>query len=243
MRRKGKEERGKGKGLRSSSLTFNLSPFTSLAPNLTAALLAWYDEARRELPWRDHPDPYAVLVSEVMLQQTTVAAVIPHFNRWMERYPTIRDLAEAGEADVLRSWEGLGYYRRARNLHRAAREVVRSYGGELQRDPGSLKRLPGVGDYTAGAVASIAFGLRVPAVDANVFRVLSRLLAVSHENDGSRLKTRGEARRYLTRAVSRMVPTDRPGDFNQAVMDLGASVCTPAIPLAGNVPSPGGAGR
>lgn len=217
MRRKGKGERERGKGFRSPSLTFNLSLFTSLAPNLSSALLAWYDTSRRDLPWRDHPDPYAVLVSEIMLQQTTVPAVLPYFEKWMQRYPTVHDLAGAEPEDVMRQWEGLGYYSRARNLHATAKEVVESYGGQIPTDPAELRKLPGIGDYTAAAVASIAFGVRAPALDANNIRVWSRLLASSDK-------------KRLTRAFSRVLPPDRPGDLNQAVMDLGNSVCTPRDP-------------
>ncbi|UCG38807.1 MAG: A/G-specific adenine glycosylase [bacterium] len=202
----------------------------SLAPNFVAALLSWYDANRRELPRRHcaggpHPDPYRVLVSEIMLQQTTVAAVLPYFRRWMERYPTVRELAEADVEEVLRQWEGLGYYSRARNLHATAREIWSRYGGVVPRDPADLKTLPGIGVYTAAAVASMAFGVRAPALDANNLRVWSRLLA-------------SPDRRRMARVFSRVLPADRPGDFNQALMDMGTSVCTPRTPDCSACPLP-----
>src|SRR5512139_1947252 len=135
---------------------------------LPSRLLNWYDKNKRTLPWRGHPDPYAVWVSEIMLQQTRVETVIPYFERWMSRFPTIRSLAEASEQEVLSLWEGLGYYSRARNLHRAARLVMERYGGELPSDAALLRHLPGIGRYTAGAIASIAFGLDEPTLDGNV---------------------------------------------------------------------------
>jgi A/G-specific adenine glycosylase len=195
----------------------------TLAPDLTSSLFSWYEANRRDLPWRAHPDPYGILVSEFMLQQTTVPAVLPYFQRWMEKYPTIKNLAEANPEQVLLDWEGLGYYSRARNLHASAREVVSRYGGNIPKDPAILRKLPGVGDYTAAAVSSIAFGVRAVALDANNIRVLSRLLA---EID----------RKRIVRTVSRILPMDRPGDFNQALMDLGSSVCTPNNPLCLNCP-------
>ena len=137
-----------------------------LAPVFTVALLRWYDTKRRELPWRDHPEPYAVLVSEFMLQQTTVAAVIPYFETWMREYPSVEALSDANVEEVLRIWEGLGYYSRARNLHAAAKEIVSEYGGRVPDDPAYLKKLPGIGDYTAAAVASIAYGVRAAALAA-----------------------------------------------------------------------------
>jgi A/G-specific adenine glycosylase len=188
-----------------------------LAPEFTSALLSWYDANRRDLPWRDHPDPYAVLVSEFMLQQTTVAAVIPYFKNWMKVYPTVKDLSDAEPSQVLRSWEGLGYYSRARNLHAASREITSKYQGRIPSDPHDLRKLPGIGAYTAAAVASIAYGLRVPALDANNLRVWSRLLATSD-------------RKRITKIFTRVLPQNRAGDFNQALMDLGTSICTPGDP-------------
>ena len=187
--------------------------------NLQTALLSHFDRTRRAMPWRETSEPYAIWVSEVMLQQTRVDAVIPYWERWMARFPTVADLADADLDEVLVHWQGLGYYSRARNLHRAARLVRERHGGVLPGEPEALRRLPGVGEYTAGAVASIAFGHRVPAVDGNVRRVLSRL----HD-----LEDPGAAE--LRRLADALVPADRPGDFNQALMELGATVCTPRSP-------------
>ncbi|MGE4192428.1 MAG: A/G-specific adenine glycosylase [Pseudodesulfovibrio sp.] len=185
----------------------------------TTQLLAWYDAGKRDLPWRRDPDPYAVWVSEIMAQQTQIDRVVEYHNRWMARFPDIRSLAEAGEEDVLNLWEGLGYYTRARNLHRAAALVMDEFGGEFPADYADIRALPGVGDYTAGAVASIAFGLPEPAVDANVLRVFARLLDVA-----APVRSR-EGRAVIEQAVRELIPEDRPGDFNQAIMELGALVC------------------
>jgi len=173
---------------------------------------------------RDEPDPYRVWVSEVMLQQTQVTTVAPYYERFLQRFPTLADLATAPLDDVLKAWEGLGYYARARNLHAAARQVMADYGGRLPASYAALRQLPGLGDYTAGAVASIAFGERVPAVDGNVKRVLARLLAVTDH------VTRGAAARRLRAIAAELTPPDRPGDFNQALMELGATLCTPTSP-------------
>jgi A/G-specific adenine glycosylase len=193
-------------------------------PGFRAALLSHYDAHARDLPWRGESDPYRVLVSEVMLQQTRVETVKGYYDRWLERFPDVGSLADASEDDVLKAWEGLGYYRRARNLHRAA-AVVRERGGSLPRDQAELRALPGVGEYTAGAVASIAFGEAVPAVDGNVRRVLARLM-------GEAAPTAGWLRE---RAALLLEPT-RPGDWNQAVMEHGATVCTPQAPSCGECP-------
>jgi A/G-specific adenine glycosylase len=185
-----------------------------------ADLLAWYDRHRRDLPWRGAPgatlDPYRVWVSEVMLQQTRVETVRPYFERWMDRFPDLATLADADIDDVLKAWEGLGYYTRARNLHGAAREVVARYGGEIPSTPAGFRALPGVGRYTAGAVMSIAFGREEPIVDGNVKRVLARL---ANSPDPSQAE--------LWTAAAVLVRGERPGDLNQAVMDLGATICTP----------------
>jgi A/G-specific adenine glycosylase len=191
---------------------------------LRSSLLAWYDRQRRALPWRGEPDPYRVWVSEVMLQQTQVTTVIPYYERFLRRFPRLADLAAASLDEVLKAWEGLGYYARARHLHAAARRVMADYGGQLPSSYASLRRLPGLGDYTAGALASIAFGERVPAVDGNVKRVLARLFAVSHPVNG------GTAARRLRAIAAELTPPDRPGDFNQALMELGATLCLPAAP-------------
>ena len=189
-----------------------------------SALLAWYAAHARDLPWRGHPDPYAVWVSEVMLQQTQVATVKPYFARWMARFPSIEALAQADEQDVLALWEGLGYYRRARALHRAAQEVVARYGGRLPDDPQTLQTLPGIGKYTAHALASLAFGRDVPVLDGNVKRVLARAFAVETPVDTAA----GE--RALWALAEAHLPRGKAADYNQALMDLGATVCTPRAP-------------
>lgn len=185
-----------------------------------ALLLEWYDREARVLPWRENTDPYRVWVSEIMLQQTRVEAVMPYYERFLSAFPTLADLAAAPEEQLLKLWEGLGYYSRARNLQKAAREALERFGGL----PGTVKELsslPGIGAYTAGAVASIAFSQPVPAVDGNVLRVFARLT----DNHGDVLSP--SVRRESEKTVSAIIPKDRPGDFNQAVMDLGATVCLP----------------
>ena len=189
------------------------------------ALLEFFQEVRRELPWRETADPYRILVSEVMLQQTRVETVVPYYQRWMERFPDPGSLAAADADEVLGLWEGLGYYSRARNLHRAVREVVARYQGEVPSEPEELRTLPGVGPYTAGAVASIAFSRPVPAVDGNVRRVLSRLMDAPAPTP-----------RELEEWAGALVDPDRPGDFNQALMELGALVCAPRSPDCGGCP-------
>ena len=191
---------------------------------LADALFSWYERHARVLPWRGHADPYAVWVSEIMLQQTRVETVIPYFLRWMERFPSIRALAEASEQEVLGVWEGLGYYSRARNLHRAARLLVSQNEGQLPRTHAGLERLPGIGRYTAGAIASIAFGQDEAALDANIRRVLARVFDV----DLPARSPRGEAR--LWELAHEVLPPGRAGDFNQALMDLGSAICTPHNP-------------
>jgi A/G-specific adenine glycosylase len=193
-------------------------------PAARAALLAWFDRHRRDLPWRRTKDPYAIWISEVMLQQTQVARVVEYWTRFLERFPTVEALAEAALDEVLSLWSGLGYYSRARNLHRAAQEIARHHGGRLPDTAEALAELPGFGRYTAGAVASIAFGQPVPVVDGNVARVLSRLHAVEGA-PGDRAR---EAE--LWRLAGELVEGDRPGDLNQALMELGATVCRPASP-------------
>ena len=189
---------------------------------MAAPLLEWFDARRRDgVAWRGERDPYALLVAEVMAQQTRVETAAPYHRRFMDRFPDVRTLAEAEEDEVLGLWEGLGYYARARNLRRAARRVVSDYGGRIPRAVSELRTLPGVGPYTAGAVASVAFGLPEPAVDGNARRVLSRLgdleTASPSELDRAARTLLGEA-------------SDRPGDVNQALMDLGSAVCTPRRP-------------
>ncbi|MDX1675164.1 MAG: A/G-specific adenine glycosylase [Longimicrobiales bacterium] len=189
------------------------------------ALLRHFDAHQRSMPWRETSDPYAIWVSEVMLQQTRVDTVIPYWERWLDRFPTVDHLAEADLDDVLKEWEGLGYYSRARNLHRAACMVRERFDGRVPETVDTLRELPGVGEYTAGAVASIAYGVPTPAVDGNVRRVLARLYDLERP-------TPGELRQY----AAELVPADRPGDFNQALMELGATVCTPRSPSCGVCP-------
>ena len=189
------------------------------------ALLDHFDRRRRSLPWRRERTPYRVMVSEFMLQQTRAETVIPYYDRWLRRFPGWDALAGATADDVLLAWKGLGYYRRARSLHRTAMIVRERYGGRLPGDPAELRTLPGVGEYTAGAVASIAFGVPVPAVDGNVKRVLSRLLDVG---DPTAAQLRDEA--------TRLLDPERPGDFNEAIMELGATVCTPRSPRCHRCP-------
>jgi A/G-specific adenine glycosylase len=187
-------------------------------------LVAWYEESHRQLPWRSDPDPYRILVSEMMLVQTTVAAVIPYFERFLRRFPDVQALAAADEADVLKAWEGLGYYRRARQLHAAARMIVATYGGVMPREPARVRALPGVGRYMAGAILSFAFDLPEPIVEANTQRVLVRLLAWPDDMRAAATQAR------LWQAAERLVPPRGAGTFNQALMDLGALVCSPRSP-------------
>ncbi|MEA3439060.1 MAG: A/G-specific adenine glycosylase [Chloroflexota bacterium] len=187
-------------------------------------LLGWYKQHARELPWRSNPNPYAVWVSEVMLQQTRVQTVLPYYARWMSRFPIISALANASQHQVLSLWEGLGYYGRARNLHRAAQIVMDEHHGELPRDPEKLRRLPGIGAYTAGAIASIAYGLDEPALDGNIRRVLARCFNVT---DPVRS---GVGERKLWSLAAENLPVGKAGAYNQALMDLGAIVCTPRSP-------------
>lgn len=186
-------------------------------------LLAWYRGRRRPMPWRGRRDPYAVWVAEVMLQQTRVATAGPYFERWMKRFPTVQALAAADEHDVLAAWSGLGYYSRARNLRCGAAQVVREHGGRVPESAGALRRLPGVGPYTAAAVASIAFGEPVAAVDGNVTRVVARLQGIGEVATAA-------ARRRVQAAAARLIDPQDPGAWNQAMMDLGSEVCTPRSP-------------
>jgi len=191
---------------------------TSARRRFRASLLAWYDVHRRALPWRETRDPYRIWLSEVMLQQTRVAAVTERYQEFLRRFPTAQKLARASESSVLAAWSGLGYYRRARLLHTAAKVVVRQCGGRIPASFTELQSLPGIGRYTAAAIASIAFGEPVAVVDGNVERVLQR---VTGKNAGN-----GD----LWRTAEQMLDRKRPGDFNQAMMELGATVCTPRNP-------------
>ncbi|AFV01706.1 hypothetical protein UNSWDHB_2952 [Dehalobacter sp. UNSWDHB] len=191
---------------------------------ITDSLLAWYDQNKRDLPWRRTNDPYAVWLSEIMLQQTRVDTVIDYYLRFLERFPDICSLADADEEDVLTLWKGLGYYRRARNLHQAAVVVRDRYSGNFPRTYPEIRALPGIGDYTAGAIASIAYNLPYPAVDGNVLRVITRLLGL--EADISQQKTQ----KQIAEMIREMIPKDRAGEFTQALMELGAMCCTPNTP-------------
>jgi A/G-specific adenine glycosylase len=191
---------------------------------LSSLLLRWYSRHRRTMPWRDHPDPYAVWVSEIMLQQTRVETVIPYFERWMKLFPDINALANAKEQDVLNAWEGLGYYTRARNLHKTAKIIASDFNGKLPRDLQALRQLPGVGRYTAGAIASIAFKMDEPTLDGNIRRVLSRLFDVTERADSSA----GE--NILWDLAARNLPKGKAGDYNQALMELGSMICLPKNP-------------
>lgn len=191
---------------------------------LSTRLLAWYHKNKRRLPWRDHPDPYVVWVSEIMLQQTRVEAVIPYFERWMRLFPDVRALAGASEREVLNAWEGLGYYSRARNLHKAGRIVADQHNGEIPRDLDELRKLPGIGRYTVGAIASIAFNMDVSALDGNIKRVYARLFDISEPVDSHA----GE--KILWELADENLPKGQAGDYNQALMDLGATICVPKNP-------------
>jgi A/G-specific adenine glycosylase len=191
---------------------------TEKANGFAGCLLAWYEQHARKLPWREDRDPYRVWVSEIMLQQTRVAAVLEHYRRFLNKFPTVRKLAAARESSVLAAWSGLGYYRRARMLHAAAKLVVKEYQGKFPRDSEGLRHLPGIGRYTAAAIASIACDEPVAVVDGNVERVLERM-------NGKRLS--GE---QTWNTASHLLDPDRPGDFNQAMMELGATICLPRQP-------------
>lgn len=193
-------------------------------------LLRWFARHRRDLPWRNDRDPYRILVSEAMLQQTQVVTVVRYFDRFLEAFPDPKSLAAADEQEVLRVWQGLGYYRRARHLHQAARMLVSHHNGQVPADPDALAQLPGVGRYTVGAVLSQAFDLRWPIVEANTKRVLCRLFA--YRDDPS--DATGQA--WLWAKAEEILPDREVGDFNQAMMELGALVCTPAEPKCGKCP-------
>lgn len=201
------------------------------ATALQRALLDWFEADARDLPWRKTSDPYRIWLSEVILQQTRVDQGLPYYERFIEAFPTVEALASAHEDAVLKRWEGLGYYTRARNLHKAARAIVEDHHGALPRDPQVLQLLPGVGRYTAGAIASIAFGVRAPVVDGNVKRVLARLYDIAESIDEPATD------RALWELAGRLVPAKRPGDFNQAMMELGARICVPRNPDCGACPA------
>ncbi|HEX6593038.1 MAG TPA: A/G-specific adenine glycosylase [Bacillota bacterium] len=196
---------------------FNISHFQN-------DLLNWYEKNKRDLPWRKDKDPYKVWVSEIMLQQTRVDTVIPYFYNFIDKFPTVHDLAKADEQDVLMAWEGLGYYSRARNLHHAVREVVSEYNGVVPNERKALGKLKGIGPYTRGAILSIAFDQPEPAVDGNVMRVLSRVLKIDEDI------RKQKVRKYFEAIVREIIYKEDPSSFNQAIMELGALVCTPKAP-------------
>ncbi len=185
-------------------------------------LLEWYDSSARILPWRNDPSPYRVWISEIMLQQTRVDTVKPYFERFMKAVPTIQDLADISEDQLLKLWEGLGYYSRAKNLKKAANVIMQEFGGQIPCDIERLKSLPGIGPYSSGAIGSIAFGIRVSAVDGNVLRVIARISA----NRGD--ITNRIVKKEIEDMVNQMLPMTRVGDFNQALMELGATICLPS---------------
>lgn len=194
------------------------------------AILNWYDRNGRQLPWRVSADPYRIWLSEIMLQQTTVAAVVPYFERFSAECPDVATLAATPLDRVMRLWEGLGYYSRARNLHRAAQAIMTEFGGQIPEDLESLQSLPGIGRYTAGAVASFAFNRPAPIVEANTERLYARLMALPEDVRSTASQKR------LWQFAEEIVPSSRAGDFNQALMDIGSQVCTPATPLCDDCP-------
>ena len=196
----------------------------------TEDLMAWHEKNARALIWCGERDPYRIWISEIMLQQTRTETVTGYYRRFLSAFPTVRELAEAPLEQVLKQWEGLGYYSRARNLHAAARIIVERYAGKLPQDLDALRSLPGIGDYTAGAIASIAYGLRVPAVDGNLNRVMARVLC-----EGRNVHS-AAGKRAIYQAVYDRMPQDRPGDFNQALMGLGSLICTPTNPSCERCP-------
>jgi A/G-specific adenine glycosylase len=216
-------------------LSLNDMDFTSveLRRRVRCRLLRWFSRSRRDLPWRRDRDPYRIWVSEVMLQQTQVATVIPYFERFLAAFPSVQALATADEQEVLRLWEGLGYYRRARDLHQAARRVVAEHAGRIPDDQVALQTLPGIGRYTMGAILSQAFDQRLPILEANSQRVLSRLFGRVEDPRSA------PGRRWLWNTAEALLPTRAVGEFNQALMELGAIVCTPAAPRCPECPLAG----
>lgn len=198
--------------------------------DLQSQLLAWYDKNKREMPWRDCDDPYKIWLSEIMLQQTRVDQATPYFKRFIEHFPSVQDLAEADQQEVLKIWEGLGYYSRARHLHAAAQLVMDEFDGVVPDNWDDITELKGVGPYTASAILSIAYQKKHAVVDGNVIRVLSRYLGI--EDDVRSTKTKNA----IQEAADELISEERPGDFNQALMELGATVCTPSNPDCGECP-------
>jgi A/G-specific adenine glycosylase len=209
-------------------MSLNASFLSGSIRSIVAALLQWFDRKRQDLPWRIRPNPYSVWISEVMLQQTVIKTVVLYFTNWMLKYPDLKTLATADENEVLRQWEGLGYYSRARNILRASKVILAMHGGNLPDSYEALVALPGIGDYTACAILSIGFELPFPVVDANVRRIAMRIHAWrrwSRQKDA-----------LLRNHLSSIIPKDRPGDFNEALMELGQSLCLPSKPLCSECP-------
>jgi A/G-specific adenine glycosylase len=198
--------------------------------NFTRAIIGWYDKNKRSLPWRDTRDPYKIWVSEVILQQTRVEQGLSYYRNFVEAFPDARALASAPEDELMKSWQGLGYYSRARHMHQAARQILEQHAGEFPASYPEIRSLKGVGDYTAAAVASIAYGLPHPVVDGNVMRVMARFAGITGAVNTAAMK------KELAAMLEALIDRDRPGDFNQAVMELGATVCLPRSPLCGKCP-------
>jgi len=203
---------------------FSIEPSLSWRKTIHRQIVSWFQEAGRKLPWREQRSPYRTWISEIMAQQTRLQTVEPYFERFMQRFPTLADLARASQDEVLAAWSGLGYYSRARNLHRAARLIVERHGGEIPADVAAIRALPGIGPYTAGALASLAFGLPEPILDGNVIRVLARLLDLTED------VKRPDTRRWLWGVARKLVELGTPGPLNEGLMELGALVCVPSSP-------------
>lgn len=202
----------------------------TVKPNFVNTLLDWYQKKARDLPWRNTKDPYRIWVSEIMLQQTRVESVIPYYTRWLNSFPTIQSLAEADQDEILKHWEGLGYYSRALNLHKAARVVISEFGGYLPDNPNKLQSLPGIGRYTAGAISSIAFNIPAPIVDGNIRRLFTRYFNINTPIHTSKTE------KTLWQIAEDLIPAQQPGNFNQALMELGSLVCKPKNPDCLNCP-------
>lgn len=202
----------------------------SLLSKLSRQILCWYSKHKRNLPWRHTHDPYRIWVSEIMLQQTQVATVIPYYNRWVKKFPFLSSFATAPLAQALRFWAGLGYYRRVRMFHKAAQYIMETLGGKIPTTAKELEKLPGIGRYTAGAIASIAFNEKAPVLDGNVIRILTRIFAISQSVD------RPRTREKLWDIAGSLLPLRNPGDLNQALMELGATVCFPLTPQCSRCP-------
>jgi len=198
--------------------------------SFSGRLLSWYEQNKRDLPWRNSNDPYVIWISEIMLQQTQVATVEPYFHRFLERFPDVTSLANANLDDVLKAWEGLGYYSRARNLHKGARKVLEVFDGSLPKTREELLGIPGIGPYTAGAIASIAFGEPEIVVDGNVRRAMARVLKITEDPKLPAVQ------RNIESCLRRRLPLNHAGDFNQALMELGAVICTPVNPQCARCP-------